>query len=166
MEKIEIAQIVKAQGINGDVKIIVLADDDFDFSQIKEVIIDNKQQSIQKIYKLNSGYGVKFSGIANRNEAELYKNKFVYIDKNKIEQKQGRYLISDLIGKTIVLASGQVIGVLKDIQNFGSADVFYIKNADKQILCSHKEGLIESLDTDDKIIFNDKVFKEVSIYED
>lgn len=165
MEKIEIGKIVKEQGIKGDVKVILFADDNFDFSHLKKAYVNGFETQIEKVYKLSGGFGVKFDIVDSRNKASEYKNCIVYANKSDIECKKGRYFIADLLNKRVVLSANKEIGTLVDVQNFGSADVFYIKTQQKQILLSHVEGLIESVD-DEKIVLNDLKFKQVAVYED
>lgn len=165
MEKIVVGKIVKEQGIKGDVKLILFADADFDFSMLKKVYINNVETSIERCYLVSGGLGVKFDIIDSRNSAGSFKNSLVYVDKKDIECKQNRYFIADLINKQVVLDNNLAVGKLVDVQNFGSADVIYISSKDKNILVSHIEGLIESVD-DQKIVLNTHKFNQVAVYED
>ena len=164
MEKLLIAKILRPQGVKGDVKIALIADKDFDFSKIKQVFIDDTPVSVQKFYSVAGGYAIKFDVINTRNDAELYRNKEIYIDKSVFILPKGKYLMVDLIGKPAVLDSGTNIGKIVDIQNFGSADVIYI-TGDKNMLCSHKLGLIKQV-LADKVILNEEIFRQVAVYED
>lgn len=164
MEKIEIGKIVKEQGIKGDVKIILFADADFDFSLLKKVYINGQEAHIQKTYAVSGGIGVKFDIIDSRNSAGNYKNALIYSDKNDILCKKNRYFIADLLNKMVQTNNGDQLGKLVDIQNFGSADVLYI-SGDKQILVSHVDGLIENVD-DAKIVLDEQKFRQVAVYED
>ena len=59
------------------------------------------------------------------------------------------------------------IGKLDDIQNFGSADIFYIKDNSDTLLLPFVKDLIESIDTNKEIIYlNKDKFNEVAVYED
>ena len=165
MEKIEIGKIVKEQGIKGDVKVVVFADDNFDFARLKTVFVKGIEAKVERVYKLSGGIGVKLDIIDSRNTAALYKNALVYALKSDLSCKKGRYFIADLLNKDVVLSSGEAIGTLVDVQNFGSADIFYIKTQNKQVLVSHIDGLIEKLQ-DDKLVLNEEKFKQVAVYED
>ena len=164
MEQLLIAKILKPQGIKGDVKIALLADKDFDLSQIKHVFINGQNVTIQKVYNVSGGLAVKFDIINSRNDAELFRNKDIYIDKSDLSLPAGKYLMVDLINKLVQLDNGCNIGKIVDIQNFGSADVIYI-SGDKNVLCSHKLGLIKEV-LDDKVVIDSEIFKQVSVYED
>jgi len=166
MEKIIIGQIVKEQGIKGDVKVIVFADKDFDFYCLKSVFVNDIETKVQRVYKVSGGVALKLDIINSRNEAGEYKNAYVYANKADIVCKENHYFIVDLINKKVVLNSGAEIGKMVDVQNFGSADIFYIRTNDKQqVLVSHLEGLIETVD-DEKIVLNETIFKQGAVYED
>ena len=165
MEKIEIGKIVKEQGIKGDVKVIVFADADFNFACLKTVFVNDTEAKVERVYKLNGGLGVKLDIIDSRNTASLYKNASIFANKEDLLCKKGRYFIADLLNKEVVLSSGDAIGKLVDVQNFGSADVIYIKTNKSMVLASHIDGLIESAD-DEKVVVNAQKFKQVAVYED
>ena len=165
MEKIEIGKIVKEQGIKGDVKVILFADENFNFANLKTVYVNGKEAKVERVYKLNGGIGVKLDIIDSRNTAALYKNALVYALKSDLACEAGRFFIADLLGKAVELTSGEAIGKLVDVQNFGSADIFYIKTQNKQVLVSHIDGLIEKLQ-DDKLVLNEEKFRQVAVYED
>jgi 16S rRNA processing protein RimM len=169
MEKIEIGKIVKPQGIHGDEKVVIFADTGFDVSALKEVFVGKTKENsepmkIEKCYALAGGIAIKFDKIADRNIAETYRGALVFADKSKIDKPEGSYFIADIMGKTAVLASGKVVGKIVDVQNFGSADIFYIKGQ-KMCLVSHKKGLICSVDKT-QVVLDDNIFAEVSVYED
>ncbi len=161
-----VGKIVKAQGIKGDVKVLVFADSDFDFLTLTELIVGGEVKKVQKSYRIGSCYGVKLEGVDTCNAAESLKNCSVEILRENFNLPAGRYLIADLIGRPVALSTGKVVGVIEDVQNFGSADVIYISNDGVKIMCSHKEGLIEKIDEYGRVIFNDKIFAEVGVYDD
>ena len=165
MEKIEIGKIVKEQGIKGDVKVIAFADDNFDFSNLKKVYIKGWEAKVERVYKLSGGLGVKLNIINTRNDASLYKNASIFANKEDLKCPKNRYFVADLINKQVVLNTQETIGKLVDVQNFGSADVLYVKTEHKQVLLSHIDGLIESVD-DENIVLNAQKFKQVAVYED
>jgi len=166
MEKFEIARIIKPQGIKGDVKIHLLVPD-FDIAG-KTVYIDGKLTKVERAYNVGGAVAIKLDCINSRNDAENYRNKSIEIDRNEIKIPDGKYLVADLVQKQIFLDSGEFVGKLVDVLNFGSADVFVIKsNTPKHyIMCSHKVGLISSVEPD-KVILNGKTYKETAVdYED
>ena len=164
MEQVLLAKIIKPQGIKGDVKVILFANADFDMQSLKYAYIDEKKTLIEKAYKAGGNWVIKFDIICSVQMANEFRGKNIMIDKDQVELGEDQYLVADLIGKTAKTTMGKIIGEIYDIQNFGSADVIYIK-ADKEVLCSHIKGLISNVD-DKFVIFDAQKFEEVAVYED
>ena len=162
MKKLEIAKIVKPQGIKGDVKIALFVRD-INLLDTK-VFVDGKECKVEKLYPVGDGYAIKLDAINSRESAEGFRGKSIEIDKDQIHVEKGKYLVDDLIGKTAVLGSGKEIGIIKSVSNYGSADVIAV-SGQNQVLCSHKKGLIVSV-TSQKVVLDDKIFAEVAVYED
>lgn len=161
MEKLTVAKITKPQGIKGDLKIALFVRD-LDL-QGMQVFVEENEHVVENIYAVGNGYAIKLSGVLSVSDAESYRGKTIEIDKDKLIVPKDKYLVADLLGKTAMLASGKVVGQIASIDNFGAADVITIK-ANKEILCSHKKGLIVKIEGQ-KVVLDDKIFAEVAVYE-
>ena len=165
MNKIEIAEVLKPQGIKGELKLRSLVDNIDVFKAGDVMFIDNQEFSIESVRGTNEFLYIKFAEISSIQEAEKHRGKFVEVARAKIEEnlEEGEYFLSDLIGKTIVFEEGETVGEITDIQNFGSADVFYVlKKNGKEVLFSNVEGVIIEVN-DHNVVVNKKRFGEVSI---
>lgn len=132
MEKVAIAKIIKPQGIKGECKIKFLTDDLSVFEGLKQVYLGDKLYNVKNI-SIRFGFGyVTFEGVKDRNQAELLRNKKLFIPKENIELKQDEYFVDDLIGFDIVNKDLVKIGVLLDIEQFGAADVFVIEQYQRE----------------------------------
>ena len=165
MEKIEVFEVLKPQGIKGELKLRNLTEDLSILEDVSVFYIDNSELSIEKIREANGFVFIKFREINSVEEAERVRGKEVYVDKSLIAERleDGEYFLSDLINKPIFFEDGEKLGVITDIQNFGSADVFYIlKPNTKEVLFSNVDGVIIEV-TDERVIINKKRFEEVSV---
>ena len=165
MEKISLAQVVKPQGIKGELKLRLLADDAGVFENISSLELANRVVSIQSFREANGFLYIKFNEINSVQEAESFRGKFLTTSKEDLEQtlEEGEYFIEDLIGKNLVFEDGSILGILTDVQNFGSADVMYVSLPNgKEVLFSNVEGVIMEVD-DQAVIINKKKFNEVSV---
>lgn len=163
MEKIAIAKALKPQGIKGEIKFKVLLNDIEDIKEETSFILDKREVSVKSIRVDKEFAYIMFNEISSVQEADLLRNKMLYMKKRKEALDEGEYFIEDMIGKVCVFESGAVLGEVTDIQNYGSADVYYVqKENGKEVLFSFVEGVIIDV-TDDKIILNKKRFDEVSV---
>ena len=157
-EKLEIGQIVNTFGIKGFVKIYPYVDDIRRFDDLEEVYISQKKQdSLMKIeevkYQKNMVL-VKFKGIETVEQAEKLRNTYVKIDrKDAIELEEGQYFIADLLGLDVYLDTGEKLGVLDDIFNNGSTDIYAVKNElGKQFLLPYIDEVIKDIDLENEKI--------------
>lgn len=126
MEKIICFNVVKPQGIKGELKARILADG---FSSIKNVKTlydkDGKSFGVIKIRDAFSGFAfLTLEGISTRNDAELFRGVDFYVEKNKINKRNDEFFISDIIGLKVVV-SGEEQGVISDVIQ-ASVDMFEV----------------------------------------
>lgn len=167
-EYIEIGEIVRAHGINGDLKIKKLTSDTERFKKLKLVYIEGKPYKIMQLRDAGDFVFLRFSGVTNRNEAEALKGKFISIDRvNAIDLQEGEYFIVDLIGSEIVTVNGEKLGVIKDISSFGSADVIEAEGERGKFGFPFLNKLVFKIDIEAKLfIVKAEEFEKVVVYED
>ena len=165
MEKIEVFEVLKPQGIKGELKLRNLTDNLSWIDEVSVFYINNNEYTLEKIRVANDFIFAKFNEIASIEEADKLRGSFVCVEKSIIEEslEEGEYFLADLIDKEAFFEDGEQLGVITDIQNFGSADVFYVsKTSGKEVLFSNVDGVIMEV-TSQKVILNRKKFDEVSV---
>lgn len=165
--KLQIGKVLKPQGIKGELKVQPLSSPEF-FKEIPQVFIAGKTARIEYVHIRNDGVYLKLDLINDRNEAEEYRDKIIYAERDALpELKKNQYFYDDLIGCDVVFEDGEGVGELVDIQNYGTADIFEIKRGYTAILVPFVEGVFENIDTvNKKIVANRKRYLEVTDYED
>lgn len=127
-QKILLAQIGAAHGIKGEVRVKPFGDADMLDQYGKLETADGQKFRIKRMRPQKNLLVVKFEGINSRNEAEALNGIELYIDRAKLpEPEEDEFYVSDLVGLTVVNASGQEIGVIKDVPNFGAGDMLEIR---------------------------------------
>lgn len=151
-EKLEVGQIVNTFGIKGFVKIYPYVDDIQRFDNLKNVYIKSKKNisklEIEEVKYQKNMVLVKFKGIETVEQAEQLRNAYVEIDrKDAITLKEGQYFIVDLLGLDVYLDNGEKLGILEDIYNTGSNDIYVVKNElGKQFLLPYIDDVIKNID--------------------
>ena len=174
MDKMIVGKIVKIHGIKGAVKVIPIIDEEVNFADLKGVFIGNSEvfHEFQEVFAVSGAVGVLFKDIKSVDDARKTVNEFIYADRKVLEDLTdvNSFFIEDLKGSKVYLESedGEYVGVLKEIDNFGSADIFYINSVKyKNLTIPHVEGLIKIFHQDEKIlVLNKKGFSEVAVYGD
>ena len=151
-EKLEVGQIVNTFGIKGFVKIYPYVNDIKRFDDLKTVYVKIKNEQkileIEEVKYQKNMVLVKFKGIETVEEANKLRNYYVEIDrKDAIPLEEGEYFIADLLGLDVYIDTGEKLGVLEDIYNTGSSDIYVVKNElGKQFLLPYIDEVIKKID--------------------
>lgn len=165
--KLEIGKVIKAQGIKGEVKLACFVDDAVMLKGLKQVYIGSNTYTVEKLRPDGAFCYIQLVGVADRNAAEALRNWVVYADKESVAVPQDRYFIADLIDCCVVLDNGTTVGIVKQVLQYGSADVFVCFDGEKEVSFPFLNDLVSEVNIDcKKIILNSKRFGEVAVYED
>lgn len=158
MKNLEIGQIVNTFGIKGFVKVNPWVNDINRFDELKKVYIkirkEIKELEIEEIKYHKNQVLIKFKGIETVEQAENFRNAILEVDReHAIPLKEGEYFIVDLLESEIFSDDGEKIGILEDIYNTGSNDIYVIKNElGKSILLPGIPEVIKEVDVKNKKI--------------
>lgn len=132
MEFVCVGKIIKPQGIKGEVKILPSIDLPAIFNGKHKLYIERRLTPHQSAtYRLGYAY-VKFEEITDRNVAEKYRNKFVYITKEEfLSLSTDDFLIEDLIGTVIYDEQGELVGQIMNAVDYGFDDILIIKEDER-----------------------------------
>ena len=128
MDFVCVGKIIKPQGIKGEVKILPSIDIPAIFNGKHTLFIEKKESKFSSAcFRLGFGY-VKFDEIPDRNIAEKFRNKFVYITKDDFENLSADdFLIEDLVGTTFCDENGNLVGQIMGVTDYGFDDILIVK---------------------------------------
>lgn len=163
-DKLIVGEVLKPQGIRGELKIKPFTDDAEVFRAFSDVQIGGVSY---KVLSVRTGGGAVFlglRGVADRNAAELLRGKEVVIPRSEApEPEEGRYYVADLLGCDIVTEGGKVLGKLKDVRQ-ASTDVYTLFDGSRDILFPVADGVVVAVDVENgTITVNEKRFYEVAV---
>lgn len=165
MEKFCFGKVVKLHGIAGQIKIATKIDFDFNLGKITSFFTENDDIfAVNRIFKTNDGVVVGLDGV-DLDRAKTLLGTWLFIDRALLV---GKILYEDLKGSEVKLSGGKIIGQIKDVQDYGSAEVLFISTAaNGELLVPNVPNIIESFDYKSKqLILNESIFCEVCDYED
>ena len=155
---LEIGQIVNTFGIKGMVKVNPFTDNIRRFDKLKKVYIGSVKEK-EEIENEEVKYHkkmvlIKFKDINNPDEANLLRNKYLFIDrKDEDPLEEGIYYIVDMLGLDVYTDENELLGTLDDIYNTGSNDIYVVKNElGKQILLPAIKDVIKEVNLEEKKI--------------
>ncbi len=170
MDQITVGEIVKAQGIAGEVKVKPLTDSAERFKKLRVLYIDDKPFKILGLRVEREHVFVKLQGVDDRNAAESLRGKFLCIDRvHAVDLDEGEYFIADLLGCRLLSDTGEILGEIIDIaQNTGTADVITARGGNgKELRFPFLNRLVAGVDVTKKTFTVYKhLLDEVCVYDD
>lgn len=158
---LELGQIVNVKGLKGEVKVNSFAEKIDRFETLDEVFIKSKgdmqKYKIEKVGYAKNQVILKFESIDTIEQAEALRNSHILVDRKDLgDLPEGEYYIVDLIGLKVYTEDGEYLGIVDDIFQTGSNDVYDVKNdlGQSRLLPGIKEVIKEINLPDGKIIVN------------
>ena len=160
---LEIAKILKPQGIKGEVKTEPLTNVVEIFSSIKECLVGNRTMHIEHSSFRQGFLYIKFEEIKTRNDAELERGKSIKIAKELLVQEKGddEFFVDELVGMVVYDDIGQLVGQIVSVMNYGATDILVFEKENRQMEAPfikevfYKEG--------DRLVANHEKLEEVLI---
>ena len=119
-EYLQIGEIVRPQGIRGEVKLRAMTEDMSRYARLESVFLKkNGQMEEKKVLKGRSYDGFAFlqlEGVNDRDAAEALRGVEVYVDRrHAIKLGADENFVCELIGLRAVDETGETIGTLRDV---------------------------------------------------
>lgn len=163
MELVCLGKVVKLHGYLGQMKITTEIDKGFDINTIKELTDDKGTTfKVTRIFKNTDAVVVALEGV-DLEKSKTYIGRYFYANREIVS---GKILIEDL-KDSIVFVGETEIGKVKDVQDYGSAEVFYVELlSGRELMFPNVKGIIISFDYKaKKLVVDESKLKEVSDYE-
>ena len=159
-----VGEILKPQGIRGEVKVMPFTDDAEDFRAFSRVMADGVAY---KVLSVRTGGGFVYlglKGVADRNAAELLRGKRLEVPREDAPAPaEGRYYIADLLGCTLVTEEGDVLGTLTDVRQ-AATDIYVADMDGKEVLFPAADGVVTQVNVEEgRITVSKKRFYEVAV---
>lgn len=155
-EYIQIGKIVNTQGIKGEVKVLPLTDDITRFEDLDMIYIEDQEREfeIERVWYKKNFVVLKFKGINNINDVLEYKNKVILIpEEDAIKLEEDTFFIHQIIGLVMYTDKGEKLGIVKDVLQLKSNDVYVVKNEKKEHLIPATKEVVKEIDLEgNKII--------------
>lgn len=167
-----IGEVLKPQGIKGEVKIKPYAANHDDFRRWKTLYIKQGESYAPikvKCNRVHEGFVYAMLGdCATMEDAEKFRAVQLYVDRahaNPLEEDE--VYISDLIGCEGIDEAGKSIGELVDVLQHGVVDVYVFKKGAKSVMAPALKAVFPTVDVKEKRIsvIREKL-DEVAVWED
>ena len=168
-----IGEIVRPQGIRGEVKVRHYTDDPTRFEELKSVLVQEKDLSMVPLgitgcRVQKDAVFLAFIGVSDRNGAEKLRGAKLYIERAHARKLgEDQVFIADILGATAYDRTGNVIGTLKEVLTPGGVDVFVFQTPRGSLMAPALKTVLLELDPErGKIVLDEARLSEVALYED
>lgn len=162
-----VGEIVKPQGLRGEIKIKPLTDDPERFLALRSVRIGESMRAL-RCQRIHDGFVyARMEGVYTREAAEALRGQLIYIKReNAVELPKDTEFVCDLIGCVAVDTEGVSHGVLTDVlQTGGAVDVYVFKEENRELLAPALKKTVLSVDVSNKrILLDAQNLRETAIY--
>ena len=148
---LEIGQIVNTYGIKGFIKVVPFLDYKEQFKDFHKIYIDlnkkNEEFFIEQVKFSKDLVLLKLKGIETIEQAEMFRNQYIKIERKDIKLEEGAHFIVDLLGLEVYTEEGTLLGNIKEVLQPGCNDVYIIKNSEnKEILIPVIPEVVKKID--------------------
>ena len=163
-DKLIIGEVLKPQGIRGELKVKPFTDEAEDFHNFSRVFLVNTEY---KVISVRTGAGLVFlglKGVVDRNAAELLRGKQIVVPRAEAPApEQGRYYVADLLGCAVVTEEGETLGTLTDVRQ-AATDIYTLHDGAREVMFPVADGVVTAVDIKaGKIVVNKKRYFEVAV---
>jgi 16S rRNA processing protein RimM len=140
--------IVAAKGLKGEVRIKSFTEDPSDVGAYGPVTTgDGRKFNVTVVGGKEGVVIAKLAGVADRTQAEALKGAELFVERTALPApKEGEFYHADLIGAVVRLTSGEVLGAVSGLHNFGGGDMMEVGEGRASVLIPLTSEAIAELD--------------------
>ena len=146
---LEAGQIVGTHGVRGEVRVQPWCDSPEQFATFKKLYWDDRgKQPVKVKGRPHKNIAmVVLEGVTTVEQAQVLRNKMLYVDRKDLKLPKDRYLVQDLIGIKIVdVDTGEEYGTLTDVSQTGANPVYHMRTAKGEVLIPAIPDVVVSID--------------------
>ena len=129
-KRVRVAKIGAAHGLRGEVRLFVDADDPLAVKRLGALEDESgaRQFKIASVREAKDHLLVRFDGVSDRNAAELLTNMELFVPRDRLPKQKDKnsFYQTDLVGLRVETVSGEALGAIVAVQNFGAGDLLEI----------------------------------------
>ncbi len=167
-----LGEIVRPQGVRGEVKVRHYTDDPARFEELETVYFEKDgQYSPVALLSAREQKGDVFlllEGVADRDAAEKLRGQKLYVDRaHARELGEDEAFIADMLGMHAENEQGEALGTLKAVVPAGGADVFVLDTPQGELMFPAIGEVVLKLDVEnERMVLCQARLSEVSVYAD
>ena len=146
-KRIALAAVAGAHGVKGELRLKLFSEGVDSLSAHNELYVGGSPRRLLFV-RAGKSPVASFEGISDRNAAEALRGQLIEIDRSALPPlDEGEYYHVDLIGLTCFSLSGETIGSVVGVENYGAGDLLDIELVDgRRSLIPYRDGIADLVD--------------------
>ena len=163
-----LGEVVRPQGIHGEVKLRHYTDDPERFLELKTVYREREGRYEPIGVLREDDVFLMLEGVRDRNAAEALRGVKLWVDRaHARELGEDEVYIADILGAEAYDTQGGRVGTLREVLTPGGVDVFVFDTPTGTLMVPALKTVLLELDAENgKIVLDEKRLEEVGLYED
>jgi 16S rRNA processing protein RimM len=156
MDWIPVGRVTRTHGLKGELKFYPADKDDLVIQSDQQIRLGETTFKIKAVRGAKSPFIVKFEGIDSIEAAQSLSGQEVLIAREDFESlPEGEYYRFEIEGLKVFDDTGKYYGVIEDIIETGSNDVYVVREDGKEWLVPMIDSIVQSIDLEQgKLIFH------------
>jgi 16S rRNA processing protein RimM len=156
MDWIPVGRVTRTHGLKGELKFYPIDQDDLVVQNEQQIRLGEATFKIKSVRGVKSPYIVKFEGVDSIEAAQSLSGQEVLVAREDFESlPEGEYYRFDIEGLKVFDDTGKYYGVIEDIIETGSNDVYVVRGDGKEWLVPMIDSIVQNIDLEQgKLIFH------------
>ena len=131
LKRVALAAVAGAHGVKGELRLKLFSESTESLARHETLYVGGVERRLLAIRDAGKVAVARFEGVDDRSAAEALRGSLVEVDRSALPPlEEGEYYHADLIGLAVLLDSGEAVGAVVAVENFGAGDVLEIERSD------------------------------------
>jgi 16S rRNA processing protein RimM len=146
--RIALAAVAGAHGVRGELRLKLFSDSIDSLARHEKLYVGGAERRLLAIRDSGKTVVARFEGIGDRSAAEALRGAFIEVDRAALPPlEEGEYYHADLIGLLAVDKTGNHVGIVVAVENYGAGDLLEVEDRNgKRSLIPFREGIADRED--------------------
>ena len=156
MDWIPVGRVTRTHGLKGELKFFPTDQEDLAVRSVQQILLGEAKLKIKSVRGAKSPFIIKFEGVDSIEAAQSLAGQEVLVAREDFESlPEGEYYRFEIEGLKVFDDTGKYYGVIEDIIETGSNDVYVVRENDKEWLIPMIDSVVQSIDLEQgKLIFH------------
>lgn len=164
MKLVEIAVVTKPQGLKGQFRAALFVSDFSLVENLKKIYINGGVFNVINVFDRGSFVVFELKEFSDISHVENLRGAKIFANKSDFLLGENEILASDVLGFFISTTAGERLGQVVEIANYGTGNVYTIKNGADEFLFTDANGAVLEINEKSKtVLVDEKLLEEVKV---